>query len=174
MFNSPFILYLFHLTALSTICGRRSPYTRLYVGSLLSFIGICSSIDRYAIPDVVVAYTLDFLMAFFIVDFLFIVDNAGTAAIQRIAGLIVCRDLQNVPDRMHVPIMGLYAVSQTYYMMGAITPTLFVKRIYCLLHGVCSIALPLWYIVSTPMTIYVCGIHILLLTQAVYEFGRII
>ena len=170
--TSPFLIYLFHLSALTALCGRRVPYVRLYAGTVVSFLGICATVDRYSVPDPVVSWALDFMMAFLLIDFIFPTDNPGITALQRIAGLLVCRALQNVPDRMHVPSLGLYAVSQTYYVLGAVAPTLFVKWIYVGLHGLFGLGLPLWYLVATPMTTYTCGIHMLMLTQASYELGR--
>ena len=170
--TSPFLIYLFHLSTLSAVCGRRSPYVRLYVGTIVSFLGICATIDNYSIPAPVITWALEFLMAFLIVDFLFPVDNPGLAALQRIAGLFVCGSLQNVPDRMHVPFLGIYAVPQTYYILGAVAPTFFMKWIYVGLHGTFGLILPLWYLISTPMTAYTCAIHIFLLTQSTYELGR--
>lgn len=170
--TSPFLIYLFHLAALSALAGRRVPYVRLYAGTIASFLGLCATIDKYAVPDPSIVWALDFMMAFFIVDFLHPTDNPGMSALQRIAGLLVCRALQNAPDRMNIPSLGLYAVSQTYYTLGAVAPTFFIRPVYWILHGVFGLVLPLWQLVSTPMTTYTCGIHMLMLTQATYELGR--
>ena len=160
------LIYIAHFLSITALSPTRVPYLRLYVGSYLSIIGICGA---WYFPATFVQAFLKFIQAFAVVDML---SSRNIADIlYHIAAIYVSRVLEGVPDLQHIPMLCIGAVAPTYYVAGAIWPSIFIGRIYALILVICSLGIPLYAAATGAMTNYVFGIYAIVCTHAAYSIG---
>ena len=162
------LIYIAHLLSITALSPSRVPYLRLYVGSYLSIIGICSVGGAY-FPATFVHVFLKFIQAFAVVDMLS--SRNMTDILYHIAAIYVSRTLEGVPDLQHIPTLCIGAIAPTYYVSGSVWPAIFVGRIYALLLITCSLGGPLYIAATNAMTNYVFGIYAIMCTHAAYSLG---
>jgi hypothetical protein len=162
------IIYIAHLLSIWSLSPVHIPYLRFYVGAYVSIIGACSIGGAY-FPQAFSEVLLKFIQAFAIVDML----NSRTLhdIIQHIALIYVSDALKGAPDLQHIPTLYVSAIAPTYYVAGAIWPSVFIGRIYAILLITCSLLYPLYTVSTTAMTSYLFNIYMIACTYGSYSIG---